>query len=348
VAYLVKCALAATDSLTKQDQNGATYTFPGGLGLCPQWKNGDVSTNAACQEALSACLMALVNTAGVHIPIWLDSSAPSIGWGIDKVNYPFNEGTFFGNILATGDLSFVGKPGVSAPVAYYCDGAGFAGGANGVVAGRLGEGQTNKPYTNPFGNGVLCKNSGAVAQYTYGISGQTDPDGYKALYTGGAAWFNAITVWRNNNYAPKFGATYVYRLSPMSAPGKSVDVAYASQNNGTPVQQYASWDGDPQKFNILPAGSDWKIAMKANNNKCLGVVGGGTTNGAQIEIRDCAGTTDQSWTITPDVQTGAFRFKHVKSGRCLDVPSGSTADGVRLQIWDCTGANPQKFKVQAY
>src|ERR1051325_7614410 len=38
VKYLVKCALSSTDSLVKQDQNNQSYTFPGGLGLCPSWK----------------------------------------------------------------------------------------------------------------------------------------------------------------------------------------------------------------------------------------------------------------------------------------------------------------------
>ena len=42
VKYLVRCALAAGDTLTKQDQYGASYTFPGGIGLCPAWKNGGV------------------------------------------------------------------------------------------------------------------------------------------------------------------------------------------------------------------------------------------------------------------------------------------------------------------
>src|SRR6185369_13119868 len=43
VAYLVKCALASNDSLTKQDQNGTSYTFPGGLNLCPAWKTSGIS-----------------------------------------------------------------------------------------------------------------------------------------------------------------------------------------------------------------------------------------------------------------------------------------------------------------
>ena len=47
-------------------------------------------------------MMAHVNTAGVHVPLWLDSNDSVIGWGIDPTNFPMQEGTFFGDILDTG------------------------------------------------------------------------------------------------------------------------------------------------------------------------------------------------------------------------------------------------------
>ena len=112
VSYLVKCALASNDSLVKADQNGTNYTFAGGIGLCPAWKNGGVSGNGQCMEGISACMMAHVNTSGVHVPLWLDSNDPAIGWGIDRVNYPMQEGTFFGDIIDTGPLTNIGKPSV--------------------------------------------------------------------------------------------------------------------------------------------------------------------------------------------------------------------------------------------
>ena len=37
-----------------------------------------------CQELVSACMMAHVNTAGIHIPLWLDAAAPAIGWGLSS------------------------------------------------------------------------------------------------------------------------------------------------------------------------------------------------------------------------------------------------------------------------
>src|SRR6185312_4630778 len=253
VSYLVKCALAANDSLVKADQNNVNYTFAGGLGLCPQWKNGGVSTDATCQELVSACMMAHVNTAGVPVPLWLDAQTPAIGWGIDKVNFPFQEGSFFGNIIATGSLSGQGHPTATAPLAYYCDGAGFAGGSAGVVAGRLGASQQSSPYMNPFGTGTLCKNSsGVVAQYSYGVGGQSDPDGYKALTASGTPWNNTITVWRNNSYNPIFDTSY-------QSPG------------------------------------------------CLDA--GAGTNATSVVLNGCNGSSSQSWSITPDVQTGNFFVK---------------------------------------
>ena len=114
------------------------------------------------------------------------------------------------------------------------------------------------------------------------------------------------------------------------------------------MQQYSSWDGDPQKFKILASGSNWKIAMKANSNKCLDVQNGGTANGTVMEIQDCDGSIDQAFTVTTDAQTGAFQFKNVKSGRCLDVTGWSGADGARMEIYDCNNGANQRFKVQAY
>src|SRR5262249_25136691 len=153
------------------DQNNVNYTFAGGIGLCPAWKYSDVHTNGPCMEAVSACMIAHVNTAGVHVPLWLDSLDNAIGWGVDRTNYPMQEGTFLGDIIDPGPLTQISKPGVTAPVAFFCDGAGYPAGASGVVAGRLGANQSGAPYQNPFGSGALCQNSGAVGHYTYGVTG---------------------------------------------------------------------------------------------------------------------------------------------------------------------------------
>ena len=116
VEYIVRCALPAGDSITKQDQNGVSYTFAGRLGVAPAWKTG--ACDASCQQAVSSCMLAHVNTTGVHIPLWLVSPLSSIGWGLNP-QYPNREGSFFGNIMLTNATSGVVD-------AFYCNGPGFS------------------------------------------------------------------------------------------------------------------------------------------------------------------------------------------------------------------------------
>ena len=169
VAYLVRCALPSNRSITKQDQNGTSYTFPGQIGVAPEWETGTCGTD--CQQQVTACLLAHVNTSGVHIALWLDGDSTAINWG-QNAAYPDEEGSFFGNIF------------VSPPVAYYCNGKDFD---VGVVPGRIGAGQTNAPYKNPFASPGYCRDHCTPADIPHANDGYKACDGYNHI----------VTVWRN-------------------------------------------------------------------------------------------------------------------------------------------------------
>src|SRR4029079_13148776 len=77
VKYMVRCALPAGQSLTKQDQNGVSYTCPGVIGTAPEAVNGTCDLD--CQERLSACMLAHVNNSGAQIAIWLVRPHARIG-----------------------------------------------------------------------------------------------------------------------------------------------------------------------------------------------------------------------------------------------------------------------------
>jgi endo-1,4-beta-xylanase len=160
---------------------------------------------------------------------------------------------------------------------------------------------------------------------------------------------NMITVWRNGTYTPVFDSGYRYTLSPYGSNGaEMVDVVNGSQTNGTVVQQWGTNGLDAQSFAIV-ANNDgsWRLAMKANTNKCVDEPTGQTANGTHLDIWDCNGGPNQGWTITPDVQTGAFFLKNRYSGRCLDENGGNTASGLPMQVWDCNGGSTQKFRIRA-
>ncbi|WP_211370489.1 arabinofuranosidase catalytic domain-containing protein [Nonomuraea turkmeniaca] len=77
------------------------------------------------------------------------------------------------------------------------------------------------------------------------------------------------------------------------------------------------------------------------SGRCLDVSGTSQTNGAQVQIWDCNGQSNQLWTST---SVGELR---VYGGKCLDVYGAGTADGTGVIIWDCNGQNNQKWRLNA-
>jgi hypothetical protein len=120
--YVVRCALAASDSIRIKDHTGGLVTLVGELGLAPSWKDGQC--DAACQEKVSACLMALTNSSGNHVA--LELSAPfTLGTGNSSA-FPYQEAVFYGNLFE------------SPPKASYATGAAFQGINGGGVVGVFG------------------------------------------------------------------------------------------------------------------------------------------------------------------------------------------------------------------
>ena len=132
-----------------------------------------------------------------------------------------------------------------------------------------------------------------------------------------------------------------YKLAPKSAPTKAIDIANGSQTNGTAVQQYDGYGGDPQKLVLKDSGKgNVKLTMKANNNKCVGPKGGTPAHGVKLEVQDCNGGNAQAW-ITGETSAGSgvFMLKNVAApGLCVDVTGASSANGAAMQVANCTGA----------
>jgi hypothetical protein len=179
VSYLVRCALPAGHSIAKQDANNNWYTYQGDIGVAPGWETG--ACDGTCQQAISACLMAHINTSGVHIPLWLVSPLSAIGWGT-SAQYPNREGTFFGNLFTPNtDGSFN---------AFYCNGPGFS---KDTVPGRLGVDQGNVPYRNPF---ITSTNTTGDCR----ACSSTKTDGPNACPVTGTTFSAPITVWRGQTF----------------------------------------------------------------------------------------------------------------------------------------------------
>jgi len=207
VSYLVRCALTASQTLVKQDQNGVNYTFTGSLGFAPDYLTGACDTN--CQEWISACMMAHINTAGVHVPLWIVAGNANVGWGLDP-GYPNQEGSFFANIFITGAHGYAPSANVAA---LYCNGNSYD---KDTVPGRIGANQTGAPYTDPYVLGGAYQNySGATgtsfcSDYCTPADNPNAGAGYKAC----SGWNNVVTTYRQASTDAKVIATATAPAAP--------------------------------------------------------------------------------------------------------------------------------------
>jgi hypothetical protein len=316
VGYLVRCALPLGHTITKKDQNGTSYTFAGLIGVAPNWENNACDT--ACQESVSACMMAHINVAGIHVPIWLDSPVSAIGFGSSS-SFPNEEGTFFGNIFTTSN----GR--VSA---YYCEGSGFA---KGIVPGRLGATTSAAGiFTNPFGSGALCS---AHCSRGSGSGGYSSCNGYT----------RPITVWRAASYRPVFDPVYAYRLINAQS-GLAMDVTAASTGDGMNLIEYVPSTTKPnQQFRFIStAASVWKL-IAVHSGKA--VTGTGSNDRSPVQQDSYSGSSSQQWAV--DDHNGHFKLINKSSSDALETPSGNKNTGAGLDTSTYTGASNQDWDLFA-
>jgi glucosylceramidase len=84
-------------------------------------------------------------------------------------------------------------------------------------------------------------------------------------------------------------------------------------------------------------------SLKVLGNKCLDVVGNGTSDGIAVQIWDCTGGAAQKWTYNSANQT----LTNPQANKCLDAKDNTSADGTPLQVWTCTAAANQKWTLPA-
>jgi hypothetical protein len=104
--YVVSCALPDDESLS-MTIDGASYTFPGGLGLAADWGKRGGHCDESCQRWVSGCVLARVDFLGVEQEISVRGASPAlrVSWQ-EMRDYQSDEATYFGNIFADGQPMF--------------------------------------------------------------------------------------------------------------------------------------------------------------------------------------------------------------------------------------------------
>ena len=296
VKYIASCALGGGQTLVKADHTGKNHTYAGAMGLSTGWLDGTPSTSD--EMNVSSCVLARMNFAGMHVPLWLDSGSPSIGWGQNSA-YPVQEAAYFGDVMRANADGTVH--------AWYCEGRNYK---NGIVPGRLGAGDGSGIYKNPWGAGALCDDHCTK----YGTDGYTSCNGVA----------NPITVWRQASYNPVFDDNYVYRLVNVSS-HLTLDIAYSSTAENAFVDQWYDNGGANQHFQIIQvASSQWKI-VSVISGKAITDRNGSSAN---VLLNSYNGTSTDNWAI--DDHNGHFIIRNKSTNGYLRTTSSSAGTGVSV------------------
>ncbi len=313
ITYIVRCALATGHTINAKDSNNVSYPFTGAIGVAPEWETGTCGTT--CQERMSACLLAHVNTSGVHIPIWLDSEG-AIGW-TQNSSYPYQEGSFFGNIF------------VNPPKGYFCNGRDFD---SGTVPGRLGAGQSYAPYYDPFGTPGPCSAScTASSATTNGVA-----DGYSACY----GYTHVVTVWRN------FDVNTQYQIMNRQT-GKVLEVAGSSTSAGAAIQGRTYAGTANQKWTITQISAGKYKVINVNSGKALDLTGGSTADGTTLIQSTYSGAASQLWSFQSiSVQPGNYEISpSAKLASTIWPAAGNTLDGAGVAAVTYNTADIEKWNI---
>jgi hypothetical protein len=130
--------------------------------------------------------------------------------------------------------------------------------------------------------------------------------------------------WNSGNLAD---SRYVWQ--PLTINGTTVSMACQS-----------SWTIDTASGVVGSGGgggTGTTIIRGVGSNRCLDVPNSSTTDGTQVDIWDCNGAANQSWTLNSSKELVVY------GNKCLDVAGQSTTAGTKVEIWTCNGGGNQQW-----
>ncbi|MEO8705665.1 MAG: hypothetical protein ABI867_36880 [Kofleriaceae bacterium] len=104
-SFIVGCALSTGTTLSVT-YSGTAYTFPGWLGLAPQWATRVPTT--AEKHWVSACVLARTNLTGTMVDISMrhDTYAPLASTAAERSTFGKIEGAFYGDLFAATPMRY--------------------------------------------------------------------------------------------------------------------------------------------------------------------------------------------------------------------------------------------------
>jgi hypothetical protein len=157
---------------------------------------------------------------------------------------------------------------------------------------------------------------------------------------------SAIGTWATANYCCN-NNTGTITLTNNWTSSSSTNITNGDHSNtvsGNVTVTNGNWPSGAQSV-IAAAGIQQsgtptgRQIVGGQSGRCVDVPNSSTTNGTQVQLWDCNGQANQSWTYTSSKQLMVFGSK------CLDASGRGTTNGTAVIIWDCNGQTNQQWNV---
>ncbi|WUH89548.1 endo-1,4-beta-xylanase [Streptomyces sp. NBC_00433] len=134
---------------------------------------------------------------------------------------------------------------------------------------------------------------------------------------------------------PGYGAATMYDSNYQPKPAYNAAVAALGGTTGGGTGGTTGGGGSTGTSGALHA---------VGAGKCLDVPNSSTTAGTQVQIWDCNGQANQTWTRT---SSGQLAVSSGGGQLCLDAYNHQTTPGTKVEIWNCNGGANQQWSVNS-
>ncbi len=117
----------------------------------------------------------------------------------------------------------------------------------------------------------------------------------------------------------------------------AVTAGYPSDATENAVQATITAAG----YSLTGGSSGGQQIVGAQSGRCVDLPNGSETNGAQVQLYDCNGQSNQRWTYTSDKRLADA------GNKCLDASGQGRTNGTPVIIWDCNGQANQQWNVNS-
>ena len=136
----------------------------------------------------------------------------------------------------------------------------------------------------------------------------------------------------------------IYEIEPIAAPGKRLDVQWASQDAGARVWLYSANGSSAQKWRVSHDAQGYVILTNVGSGKVLDVYGASKAFGTKVTQQPANGTHAQKWMVVETDNGDLAIASAVAPLLFLDLEGGRNADGTPLQTYGYNGSKAQRFR----